>query len=122
MKSLVGKTISHYEIEEILGSGPMSTVYKARDLKLERYAALKFLSPQHTLDDSETERLIQEAKTTSALEHPNICTIYEIDEAEGQVFIAMAFYEGETLEDRLTRGPMSITDTVQIITTVSQGV
>jgi len=122
MKSLVGKTISHYRIEEILGSGPMSTVYKARDLKLERYAALKFLSPQHTVDDSETERLIQEAKTTSALEHPNICTIYEIDEVEGQVFIAMAFYEGQTLEVRLSRGPMSISDAVEIITAVSQGV
>jgi len=122
MKPLIGKTISHYKIEEILGSGPMSTVYKAKDLKLERYAALKFLSPQHTVDDSETERLIQEAKTTSALEHPNICTIYEIDEVEGQVFIAMAFYEGETLEERLARGPMSIAEAVDTIKAVSLGV
>lgn len=122
MEPLIGKTISHYKIEEILGSGPMSTVYKAKDLKLERYAALKFLSPQHTIDENETERLIQEAKTTSALEHPNICTIYEINEVEGQVFIAMAFYEGETLEGRLARGPMSIAGAIDTIKAVSKGV
>ena len=127
---MVGKTISHYEITDVLGSGAMSTVYKAKDLRLERNVALKFLSPQLSIDENEKDRLIQEAKTTSTLEHPNICTIYEIDEIEedlpggqaGQVFIAMAYYEGETLEDRITKGPMSIEEAAGLMTQINQGV
>jgi serine/threonine protein kinase/tetratricopeptide (TPR) repeat protein len=130
MKKMMGKTISHYEITDVLGSGAMSTVYKAKDLRLERNVALKFLSPQLSIDENEKDRLIQEAKTTSTLEHPNICTIYEIDEIEGdlpggqagQVFIAMAYYEGETLEDRITKGAMSIEEAVGLMTQINQGV
>jgi len=122
MKRLIGKTISHYQILEILGSGAMSTVFKAMDTKLDRFAALKFLSSQLSIDENEKDRLIQEAKTTSALEHPNICTIYDIDElGEGQVFIAMAYYEGETLEDRVERGPMSIQESLNILTQIASG-
>lgn len=119
---MIGKTISHYQILNVLGRGAMSTVYKARDLKLERHVALKFLAAQLTVDESEKLRLIQEAKTTSALEHPNICTIYEIGEmSDGQVFIAMAFYEGETLADRIARGPMSVEESLNIITQIARG-
>lgn len=130
MKKLIGQTISHYKITDIIGSGAMSTVYKATDIKLERNVALKFLSPQLSIDEAEKDRLIQEAKTTSTLEHPNICTIYEIDEIEddlpvgqaGQVFIAMAYYEGETLEERIGQGPMSIQEAKGFMTQIIQGV
>ena len=106
---MVGQTISHYQILEKLRQGGMGIVYKAQDLKLDRLVALKFL-PSH-LEQSEEEkaRFIQEAKAASALDHPNICTIYEIDEtAAGQIFIAMGFYEGETLKQKVISGQLSV--------------
>ena len=106
---MIGKTISHYQILEKLGGGGMGVVYKARDLKLDRLVALKFLSPHFSMDDEGKQRFIQEAKAASALDHPNICTIHEIDETrpapgepgEGQLFIVMAYYEGEILKEKL---------------------
>ena len=91
-----GQVIFHYELLELLGSSGMSVVYKALDKKLDRYVALKFLTHQTKVADKEKERFFQEAKTTSSLDHPNICTIYEINQTpQGRVSIAMAFYEGE---------------------------
>ncbi|MEL7058459.1 MAG: protein kinase [Acidobacteriota bacterium] len=100
---MIGDKIHHYRIVEKLGSGGMGVVYRAIDERLDRQVALKFLPPSRR-DDVARERLLQEALAASALEHPNICTIYEISEsAEGDPFIAMAFYAGETLDERLER-------------------
>ena len=99
---MLGKTISHYKILEELGAGGMGTVYKARDTKLDRFVALKFLPHHLSQSEEQKQRFIQEAKAASAFDHPNICTIYEIDETEGgQMFIAMANYEGKSLLDMI---------------------
>ena len=119
---MIGKTISHYKILEKLGEGGMGVVYKAEDTKLDRFVALKFL-PQHLSQaDVEKKRFIHEAKAASALDHPNICTVYEIDETEdGQMFIAMACYEGEPLKEKVERGPMAIEEAIDVATQISQG-
>jgi len=96
-----------YEILERLADGGMGVVYKARDLRLDRLVALKFLPPHLTADEKARARLLAEAKATSALDHPNIAVVHEIDETEaGRPFISMAFYQGETLRERLQRGPL----------------
>ena len=106
---LVGQTVSHYRILQRLGSGGMGVVYKAADTRLGRTVALKFLSPDATRDPIAKERFIREAQTASALDHPNICTIYEVDETEdGQLCIAMAYYEGRTIRDLLQEGPLPL--------------
>jgi len=122
------KLISHYEIFEELGRGGMGVVYKAQDLKLDRFVALKFLPPHLEQSDEEKARFIQEAKAASALDHPNICTIYEIDEtADGQIFIAMGFYEGETLKQKIqdvgTRhvASLQMNEAVDIAIQIAQG-
>jgi len=94
---MIGKTISHYKIIEKLGEGGMGVVYKAEDTKLKRSIALKFLSPQAIGTEEDKTRFIHEARAAAALNHPNICTVYEIDEFENQSFIAMECIEGESL-------------------------
>ena len=118
---MIGKTVSHYKILEKLGEGGMGVVYKAKDLKLDRFVALKFLPP-YLSSSEDKQRFIQEAKAASALDHPNICNIYEIDETEdGHMFISMAFYEGETLRKKIERGPLSPEQTIDIATHIAHG-
>ncbi len=104
-----GERVSHYDLVEELGVGGMGVVYLAQDSRLDRSVALKFLPPGMRVGDHETERFIEEAKLTSALDHPNICTIHDIDvTAQGQTFIVMAYYAGETLRQRVEKGTLSV--------------
>jgi serine/threonine protein kinase len=119
---LIGSTVSHYQILERLGGGGMGVVYKALDLRLDRPVALKFIASQRGASEEQKRRFIREAKAASSLDHPNICTIFEIDETEdGTMFIAMALYEGETLNALLKRGPLSIGEAVELVAQVAAG-
>ncbi len=119
---MIGKIFSHYQIDELLGVGMMSAVYKALDIRLNRCVVLKFLPPYPETTLIEKEQLIFEAKTASALDHPNICTIYEIEEfGQQQVFIAMAYYPGETLREKIARGPLPIPQAFDIAAQVARG-
>jgi len=119
---MIGKTISHYKILEKLGGGGMGVVYKAEDTKLDRTVALKFL-PLHMLSDKEAEqRFISEAKAASSLDHPNICTIYEINETDdGQFYIVMGYYKGETLKKKIDSGPLQIETAINYATQIATG-
>ncbi len=122
MGSMIGKTISHYKILEKLGSGGRGVVYKAKDTKLKRIVALKFLPPELTRDQAAKQRFINEAQAASALDHPNICNIHEIDETEdGQLFICMSCYEGETLKKRIDKGSLKMEEAVNVAIQVAQG-
>jgi serine/threonine protein kinase len=119
---MIGETVSHYRIIEEIGSGGMGVVYKAQDLKLDRLVALKFLPSGLSPDDEATRRFMQEAKAASALQHNNICTVHDIDESpDGRKFIVMDFYEGETLRNRIARGPLRIEEAAEITRQAAEG-
>lgn len=119
---MIGQTISHYKILEKLGEGGMGVVYKAQDTKLLRPVALKFLSPEMTRDQDAKKRFIQEARAASALDHPNIAVVHDIDEAaDGHSFICMAYYDGQTLKAKLATAPLSIDEAVRITLQIASG-
>ena len=118
---MIGETISHYKITEKLGEGGMGVVYMAEDTKLERTVALKFLAAHLLNDDEAKQRFLREAKAAAALSHPNICHVYEIDEDDGRTFISMEFVQGETLEDRIAKGPLALKDALDIGRQVADG-
>jgi tetratricopeptide (TPR) repeat protein/tRNA A-37 threonylcarbamoyl transferase component Bud32 len=118
---VIGRTVSHYKIVEELGRGGMGVVYKAEDTKLKRKVALKFLLPHILTSDEEKTRFLHEAQAAAALHHPNICTIYEINEAEERTFISMAYLEGESLNDRVARGPLKPNEALRIALQVARG-
>jgi serine/threonine protein kinase/Tfp pilus assembly protein PilF len=118
---MIGKTISHYKILEKLGEGGMGVVYKAKDTKLDRTVALKFLAPHAVGGDEEQNRLIREAKSAAALNHPNICTIHEIDKAEGRTFIVMECVDGKSLKGKIESGPMVVDEAIDIAIQVAGG-
>ena len=111
---MIGETISHYKVVEKLGQGGMGVVYKAEDLSLERLVALKFLAPHLASDEDSHKRFIREAKAAATLDHPNICTVYEIAEAQSQTFIAMAYVEGQSLEQLISQGPLDIEEAADL--------
>ena len=118
---MIGQTISHYKITEKLGEGGMGVVYKAEDTRLERTVALKFLA-SHLLEDEEgCARFIREAKAAASLDHPNICTVYEIDDAGERTFIAMAFIEGLTVKDKIAQRPLKLDQALDIAVQTAQG-
>ena len=118
---MTGTTISHYEIAEKIGEGGMGVVYKAEDTKLKRPVALKFLAAHLLSDDEQKERFVREAQAAASLDHPNICTVHEIDEAQGKTFIAMAFLEGQTLDKKIDAGPVDMIDAVDITIQTARG-
>ena len=117
-----GTQLGRFALLAEIGRGGMGVVYKAQDPRLKRQVAIKLLPPDLTRDDTAKQRFLQEAQAASALDHPNICTIFEINEtADGQLYLVMAHYEGETLKERIARGPLALDDAVDIATQVGQG-
>jgi TolB-like protein/Tfp pilus assembly protein PilF len=119
--AFVGRVLSHYRLEERLGAGGMGILYRGTDLKLGRAVAVKLLARHLVSDETAKARFIREARAASALDHPNIATIYEIGEEGGELFIAMALYEGETLKQRLSKGRLGVEEALDVLRQVSLG-
>src|SRR5205807_10295778 len=111
--AMIGRTIQHYQIVETLGRGGMGVVYKARDTHLDRFVAIKVLPPEKVADPERKRRFVQEAKAASALNHPNIITIHDIDEADGVYFISMEFVAGKTLDSLIPRHGLRISEVLK---------
>src|SRR5215469_8238424 len=118
---LAGRILSHYRLEERLGAGGMGVLYRATDLKLGRTVAIKLLARHLVSDEAAKARFVREARAASALDHPNIATIHEIGEENGELFIAMSLYEGETLKQRLEKGRVAVDETLNILRQVLLG-
>ncbi|UCH84597.1 MAG: serine/threonine protein kinase, partial [Candidatus Latescibacterota bacterium] len=118
---MIGRTISHYRILGELGRGGMGIVYKAEDTRLKRTVALKFFRPQAFGDEEQRQRFLREAQAAAALDHPNICTIYEIDETGEEIFISMAHIEGVTLKEKIESGPLEIGEALRVAIQLTRG-
>jgi len=118
---MIGKSVSHYRIVAKLGEGGMGIVYKAEDTKLRRTVALKFLSPQALGTEEDRSRFLREAQAAAGLSHPNICTVHEIDETDGRIFIVMEWIEGESLTQKIRSGPMAVEEAVNIAIQIADG-
>jgi eukaryotic-like serine/threonine-protein kinase len=119
---MIGEFVHHYRILEKVGGGAMGIVYKAEDTHLKRHVALKFLAPDLTRDPEARSRFIHEAQAASALDHPNICNVHEIGETEdGQTYICMSYYDGQTLQEMIQRGPLQVPQAIEIARQIAEG-
>ncbi len=118
---MIGKKIAHYKILEKIGEGGMGVVYKAEDTRLKRTVALKFLPPEMTRDAQAKARFVQEAQAAAALDHPNICAVFEIGESEGSTYIVMPYLKGQSLKDKIALGPLSVGEAIDIAGQVAEG-
>jgi TolB-like protein/predicted Ser/Thr protein kinase len=117
---MIGRTVSHYRILSELGSGGMGVVYRAEDLTLGRHVALKFLPPHLSSDPDARRRFVHEAKAVAALDHSGICTVHDSGEVDGQLFIAMALLEGQTLKDRIAEGPLPLAQAIELAAQIAE--